>query len=305
MGTWFSITLFAPDPGKAQEAFTAAFQRIAQLDQILSDYKADSELTRVCATAHAHPVAVSQELFTTLEASWRLSDETGGAFDITLGPVIRLWRKAREAKRIPDSVELAAAARLCGYRNLVLDPAHRTVFLKLAGMQLDLGAIAKGYAADEALSVLRARGIRSALVAASGDLAIGDAPPGKPGWRVGVDSVDTPGSNFTRVLVLHNIAVSTSGDTEQHLDAAGRRYSHIVDPKTDFGLTSRISVTIVAAKGIDSDSLATAVSVLGPERGMNFVETKTHAAALIVTFPNGVARVRESSRFHSLRTSGR
>ncbi|MGH9667041.1 MAG: FAD:protein FMN transferase, partial [Bryobacteraceae bacterium] len=271
---------------------------------ILSDYKPDSELTRVCLTAHTRPVPVSSDLFTTLDAARRLSEATGGAFDITLGPVIRLWRQARAAQHVPDPGALAGAARLCGYRKLVLDGAHRTVFLKLAGMQLDLGAIAKGYAADKALAVLRTHGIRSALVAASGDLAIGDAPPGKPGWRVGIDSLDTPASDFTRVLLLHNTAVSTSGDTEQYLETGGRRYSHIVDPKTDLGLTRRISVTIVASRGIDTDSLATAVSVLGAERGMKFIETKTRAAALIVTLGNGAARVRESRRFRALGISG-
>jgi thiamine biosynthesis lipoprotein len=305
MGTLFSITLFASSPEKAQSAFTAAFQRITQLDQILSDYKPDSELTRVSLTAHEHPVAVSRELFTTLETASRLSEATGGAFDITLGPVIRLWRQARADKHAPDPGALAAAARRCGYRNLILDPAHRTVFLKLAGMQLDLGAIAKGYTADEALAVIRARGIRRALVAASGDLAIGDAPPGKPGWRVGIDSLDLPGADFTRILVLHNTAVSTSGDTEQYLESGGRRYSHIVDPKTDLGLTRRISVTIVAPKGIDTDSLATAVSVLGADRGMKFIETKTRAAALIVTFQQGAAKLHQSSRFRTLSSSRR
>lgn len=305
MGTLFSITLYASSHEQAQSAFGVAFRRIAQLDQILSDYKPDSELTRVCQTAHTHPVAVSPELFTTLSAAKHLSEATNGAFDVTLGPVVHVWRQARKTGRIPEAAALSAAARRCGYRNLVLDSARRTVFLKLAGMQLDLGGIAKGYAADEALAILRGLGLGSALVAASGDLAIGDPPPGKGGWRVGIDSLDTPTSAFTRVLLLHNTAVSTSGDAEQHLDAGGRRYSHIVDPKTDLGLTARTSVTIVAPKGIDTDSLATAVSVLGVERGLKFVETRTDAAALFVTCTNGAAVVRESSRFRLLHASGR
>jgi len=305
MGTLFSITLYAPNADAARAAFSAAFERIRKLDEILSDYKQNSELMQVCRSAHAAPVMVSPELFTVLEASERLSQATDGAFDVTLGPVIRLWRQARIEKHLPNPEQLAAAARRCGYRNLVLDSAHRTVFLKLADMQLDLGAIAKGYAADEALAVLRAHGITRALVAASGDLAIGDAPPGQPGWRVGIDSLDTPGSKFTRVLVVHNIAVSTSGDTEQYLEVGGTRYSHIIDPKTNLGLTQRIAVTVVASRGINADSLATAASVLGVQRGLGLIDRRNDAAALIVTRGPYGTRTQESKRFRILSTSGR
>ena len=143
-------------------------------------------------------------------------------------------------------------------------------------MRLDLGGIAKGYAADAALSVLAQSGIRSALVAVSGDLAFGDPPPGENGWKIGA-------GDSTRVVELRNAAVSTSGSEEQHLDIGGKRYSHIIDPSTDTGLTLPITVTIVAARGMDADSLATAVSVLGPERGMALVRRKPGVAALIVT----------------------
>jgi thiamine biosynthesis lipoprotein len=140
-------------------------------------------------------------------------------------------------------------------------------------MQLDVGAIGKGYAADEALEVLAKLGIRRALVAVSGDLAIGDPPPGKSGWKIG-----TPAP----ILELANAAISTSGDAEQHLDAGGTRYSHIVDPSTGAGLTRGITVTVVARRGMDSDSLSTAVSVLGPERGIALVNGRPDAAALIL-----------------------
>ena len=135
-----------------------------------------------------------------------------------------------------------------------------TVLLKLPGMQLDLGGIAKGYAADEALATLRARGIKSALVAVGGDIAIGDAPPGQQGWRIGLEPVGGE-------LLLHNAAVSTSGDTEQFREIGGVRYSHIIDPKTGRGITSRIAVTVVARRGLEADPIATAISVLGEERG--------------------------------------
>ena len=144
----------------------------------------------------------------------------------------------------------------------------------MRGMLLDVGGIAKGYTADETLKVLRARGIRRALVAASGDLAIGDSPPGTKGWRVGI---------FRHVFFLHNIAVSTAGDAEQFLETGGVRYSHIIDPKTGMGLTNRVAVTVLARKGIEADGLDTAICVLGAERGLDFAVRHTRVSVFINT----------------------
>lgn len=282
MGTLVRIKLYASGPPQAEAAFRAAFDRIAQLDEALSDYKPDSELNRICRTAAGRPVKAGPDLLLVLEASQQLAAETGGAFDVTLGPVIRLWRQARLDRRLPAAGALQEAAARSGFRKLHIDLAAGTVTLDQAGMQLDLGGIAKGYAADSALAVLARSGIRSALVAVSGDLAFGDPPPGQKGWKIGVDS-GRPGSVFTRVLELCNAAVSTSGSAEQHLDAAGKRYSHIIDPSSDMGLTRPITVTIVARRGMDADSLATAVSVLGAEQGMNLVRRHRGVQALIVS----------------------
>jgi thiamine biosynthesis lipoprotein len=291
MGTLFRIALYAEDEQRAAAAFRAAFHRVRELDEMLSDYKPDSELNRISRSAVGHPVRVSEDLFRVLAASQKLAGETGGAFDVTLGPVIRLWREARKSSRPPDAAAIEKAGGRCGYRKLRLDPANRTVLLAQAGMQLDVGGIAKGYAADAALAVLKQLGIRSALVAASGDLAFSDAPPGRQGWKIGVDSA---------VLELRNAAVSTSGDAEQGLDANGKRYSHIIDPITHMGLTCGITVTIIAPTGILSDGIATAVSVLGAERGIEFVEKKAGVAALIAVSEGGVSQRVESMGFGRL-----
>jgi len=264
MGTLFRIKLYAADERQAKAAFRAAFDRVRDLDAILSDYKPDSELNQISQS----PIGVSEDLFRVLAASQKLAEQTGGAFDVTLGPVIRLWREARKNNRLPDTEALREAGSRCGYRKLHLDAANRTAAFDHPGMQLDVGGIAKGYAADEALAALKRIGIRSALVAASGDLAFSDAPPGQRGWKIGVGSSG-------RVLELSNAAVSTSGDAEQHLDADGKRYSHIIDPATRMGLTTGITVTIVAPHGIDADGISTAVSVLGPERGKKFLEKQS------------------------------
>jgi thiamine biosynthesis lipoprotein len=166
-------------------------------------------------------------------------------------------------------------------------------------MQLDVGAIGKGYAASEALAVLTARGIGSALVAVSGDLACSAAPPGTRGWRIDIHSAG-PASGIPSVLELTNAAVSTSGASEQHLDAAGRRYSHIVDPATRAALTDDITVTVVAPHGLDADGLDTAVSVLGVAKGLALVESRPDAAALIVHRTPDGTRLVASTRFKAL-----
>jgi thiamine biosynthesis lipoprotein len=305
MGTLFRIVLYADDIRTAQVALRMAFDRVAELDAKLSDYNPQSELMRACRGSYAEPVAVSADLFHVLEEAQKLSVETDGAFDITLGPVIRLWRQARGIKALPNPEDLARARASTGYRKLVLDPVHRTIRSKLPDMRIDLGAIAKGYAADEALRVLREHSIPRALVAASGDLAIGDAPPGKDGWDVGVDPIDAGDGKFARVLKLHNIAISTSGDAEQFVEIGGVRYSHIVDPRTGMGLTNRSGVTVVAPLGIHADSLATAATVLTAQRGVDaalaFVEQHEGAAALIAYKSASDWRISESERFRRLK----
>jgi thiamine biosynthesis lipoprotein len=300
MGTLFRIKLYASSAYQAQTVFRSAFARIETLDNTLSDYRPESELSRVTALAVNRPVEVSADLFHVLIAAQQISEETAGAFDVTLGPVIRLWRQARKTGQPPSPDALREAAKLCGYKKMKLDTERRTAEFAEAGMKLDVGGIAKGYAADEALTVLGAAGIKSALVAASGDLAFSDAPPGKKGWSIGIDSFDSAAAPFTKTLILANGAVSTSGDTEQYLNAGGKHYSHIIDPGTDMGLTRRVTVTVVARLGITADALATAVEVMGPERGFPVVEHRAGAAALIVIRDSAKPRIIESRRFRTL-----
>ncbi len=280
MGTLFRIKLYAASEQQAAAAFRAGFARIQALDQTLSDYNPNSELMQLCRRPPNQPIHLSDDLFHVLDASEKLSLASSGAFDVTEAPVIQLWRQARKSKQLPDPAALQDAATRSGFENLSIDTAHHTATLARSGMLLDLGGIAKGYAADEALIALRAQGVRSALVAASGDIAVSDAPPGERGWRIGVDSVDLPQANFTRVLNVSNAAVSTSGDTEQFVEINGQRYSHIIDPKTHQALTRRLTVTVAAATGMGADGLATALCVLGPERGLQLLKHYPGAEAL-------------------------
>jgi FAD:protein FMN transferase len=300
MGTLVRITVYTTTADDARAAFRAGFDRIRDLDDTLSDYKADSELSRITSRAVGRAVRVSDDLFTVLRASQRLAEETGGAFDVTQGPVVRLWREARKNGRVPDAQALKEASQRSGFRKLHLDDRGHTVRFDTPGMALDVGAIGKGYAASEALEAITQRGIHSALVAVSGDLAFSNAPPGQRGWRIQVHSEEPAAIGVPSTLELANAAVSTSGSSEQHLDANGRRYSHVIDPFTATGLVNDITVTVVAPHGLDADGLDTAASVLGAERGLALIESHRNAAGLIVQKNNGSVVATVSARFRKL-----
>lgn len=274
----------------------------------MSDYKPTSELMSLCRNAGGPPVKVSEDLYRVLAAGEDLAQRSNGAFDVTVGPVVRLWRRARRRHEMQDPGRLAQARELVGYGTLRLDPEAHTAQLMKSGMLLDLGGIAKGYAADEALAVLRRLGISSALVAAAGDIAVGSPPPGKAGWRIAIAPLEAesktdgcrvppesrsgaradsriqhPESQIQeRFVVLHDAGVSTSGDAEQHVELAGVRYSHIVDPKTGMALAGRSSVTVIARNDFTADGLATAVSVLGPVRGLELARSIGSTSVLFV-----------------------
>lgn len=263
MGVEARVVLYAASEESATAAARAAFARIAVLDSLLSDYRVDSELSRLSYRAGGAPVPVGPELFLLLARAQEMARITDGAFDVTVGPLVQLWRGARRSGVLPTEAERREALARTGWRNLELDSASRTARLLREGMRLDLGGIAKGYAADEALRVLRAAGVESALVELGGDIVVGAPPPGTRGWRIAVVDPDPA----MPVGPLANAAISTSGDAEQFVVVGGERYSHIVDPRTGLGLRDRLAATVVAADGITADALSTALTVLGPEAG--------------------------------------
>jgi thiamine biosynthesis lipoprotein len=301
MGTQFRIVLYAGGESAAKDAAKAAFARIHELDRIMSDYDPTSELMRLCQKAGDKPVPVSRDLYFVLSKAQKVSKLSDGAFDVTVGPVVRLWRKARRTKELPDPEKLAKARALVGYRKVKLDSKNRAVQLTVKGMQLDLGGIAKGYSADAALEVLKKHGVTRALVAASGDIAVSDAPPDTKGWKVGIAPLENPDKPSKYILLQENAAVSTSGDAEQFVEIGGKRYSHIVDPRTGIGLVGRMSVTVVARKGIDSDSLTKVVAVLGPKRGLKIIDGLSGVAAFMVCKGDKGEETFASKRFAGLR----
>ena len=299
MGTVFKIVLYAPDEPSANKAAEAAFTSIAYLDSILSDYRATNELRKVCQSPPGIPVQVSPDFIKVTEKAQELSKRSGGAFDVTVGPMVQLWRAARKTLKMPTLEAIENAKARIGYTNLVVDERHCTITLKKADMGLDFGGVAKGYAADQALLVIKKMGFPRAMVAASGDIALGDPPPEKKGWVIGIQSIDHPEEGFTGSAVLRNAGISTSGDTEQFVEIEGNRYSHIVNPKTGIGLVDRIGVTIIAPNATLSDGLATAVSVLGTKKGLELVDKWPGISALIIKLESTNKIILKSKRFQS------
>jgi thiamine biosynthesis lipoprotein len=234
---------------------------------------------QLCAQAGGPPVPVSEDLFRVLDRAVELSRRSDGAFDVTVGPLVALWREARTTGRLPSQEQLDKAREAVGWQKIRLDRRRRTVQLLVPGMKLDLGGIAKGYAADSALATLRENGITRALIEAGGDIVVGDSPPDRDTWRIDLPPGDDPAQ--PRSLLLARGAVSTSGDTEQFVEIDGKRYSHIVDPRTGLGLTDRVSTTVLAPNGLTADSLATAACLLDARRAATLIRSYPGARLLL------------------------
>lgn len=285
MGVQARIVLFAPDESSARDGASAAFARIAALEQVMSDYRPDSELSVLAATPPFVTRRVSADLYDVLAISEEVSLATGGAFDVTIGPVVKLWREARKSGIPPDQPTLAGAWNAVGFTDLLIDRRTHTLALGLPGMSLDLGGIGKGYAAQQASDLLRTLGYPRHLVALAGDIVVGDAPldplTGEPAraWTIDIQTGADPHAGapeHARKLLLTNAAISTSGDSTQSFELDGVRYSHIIDPRparslahaptlSDQASIGRRGVTIVASRGEHADALGTAFTIVGPE----------------------------------------
>jgi thiamine biosynthesis lipoprotein len=298
MGVPFRMVLYARDQKTAEVASEAAFDRVKELNAIMSDYDPDSELSKLSAgSGLGQEVPVRQELWLVLSRAQNLAERSDGAFDVTVGPFVNLWRRARRVRQLPEPERLAQARKAVGYKHIRLNPQRHTVELLVPNMRLDLGGIAKGYAVDEALKTLRAHGVDRALAEGGGDVAVSEPPPGKTGWRFELSPLDVTNAPSARYLSLTNAAISTSGDLYQRLEIDGKRYSHIVDPHTGIGLTDHSLVSVIAPNSITADSLTKVVSVLGPEKGLQFIESTPQVAARVMREPGQKIEAYESSRF--------
>jgi FAD:protein FMN transferase len=282
------IIMYATDDATAAAAADAAFDRIHQLNAILSDYDEESELRQLCVhSSEGHTVPVSEDLWRVLQRALELSAKTDGAFDPSIGPLVRLWRRARRTKELPSPEAIRSAISRVDYRAIRLHANSHAVELLKPNMLLDLGGIAKGYALEEAFQVLKAHGIDRALVRAGGDIVLGEAPPSQSGWRIGVGQLD-PSNPPRFFLSLSRVEIATSGDRFQFVEIGGKRYSHIIDPKTGLGLTERCQATVVVPQGTLADGLASSLCIRGSEKGLQMIEKIPGAAAYIISIPDNV-----------------
>jgi thiamine biosynthesis lipoprotein len=298
MGLPFRLVLYANGATAATNAAEAAFARIAELNHILSDYEDESELSRLSrSSGSGSAVSLSPDLWRVLAKAEEVSRASDGAFDITVGPLVQLWKRARRQRELPATNLITQARQSVGWRSVELDPKRKTALLRVPHMRLDLGGIAKGYALDEAAKVLRAKGVAQFLVSGGGDMVVGDAPPGQRGWRVEVGVVDITNAPPPRFVWLKNYALATSGDQFQRVEIGGVRFSHIVDPRTGLGLTDHSLVTMLARDGMTADAFSKVVSVLGPQDGFPRLTQFPGVEALALRLPASLLEERRTRGF--------
>ena len=284
MGTFARVTVIAPDSRGGAKCIEAALAEIRKVDELMSDFKEDSEISRVNKGAFSQPIEVGESTFEVLQKSIEISYLTDGAFDITVGPIVKLFRTARATGKAPTPEQIADAKAKVGYEKLVLNDAEKTVRFTVEGMSLDLGGIAKGYAVDKAIEIMQQHGALGAMVDVGGDVrCFGTPPKGKETWIIGLQDPNThAGPGLLLKLKIENAAVTTSGDYQQYAIIDGKRQSHILDRKTGKSAQGLASVTIIAKNATSSDALATAVTVMGLQKGIQLIEKMPNTEAILI-----------------------
>ena len=293
MGTSFEIYLYAPNSDRASELFEEAFDEIERVEAALSNYRSSSELSRINANAADTPVITDPEVFALLAHALDYSRRSDGAFDITVGKLMKAWGFFRGAGHYPSAEELASAREQTGWQSVRLDNRTRSVYFLKRGIEFDLGGIGKGYALDRVIALLREAGVKTALISSgsSSIYAIG-APPGKAGWPVRIsDPLDH--THTLSTISLRDQSLSTSGSYEKFFRINGRTYCHIMDPRTGHPVEGMLQTTVIAPEATDSDALSTAVFVMGPQQSARLLDQIAGAAAMFVTDKTGTERILE------------
>ncbi|MBW1975031.1 MAG: FAD:protein FMN transferase [Deltaproteobacteria bacterium] len=288
MDTVVSIQVVHSNPKEASRVLDKAFAFMKKLSNKMNSHNRNSEIAHLNARGYPGPFHVSDELFQVIEESVEVSRITGGAFDITVGPLLELWPIYRKNNfKVPDQEQLMKALKLVGWQYLKLDPAARTVRFQKKGMKIDLGGIAKGFIVDRTIEFLKKMGIRGALINAGGDIyAMGKTPSGDP-WKIGVRHPRDP-DRLIAVLGISDGSVVTSGDYERYITKNGVKYTHVVDPRTGFTVQKTASVTIIGNTTAFADALATAMMVLGPDDGYAMLVNFTGIEGLFISEQPGI-----------------
>lgn len=279
MGTSIRVEVYGGTEAARREATEEAFAALQEVDRLMSNYRDDSELSHINQRAGFAEVEATAPLLAVLNAAARVSRESDGAFDITVGPLVRLWGFKTRTPHVPSPQELAAIRDLVDYRNIRIDAARHTVRFTRPGVEIDLGGIAKGFAVELAAGSLQRRGL-SGFIDAGGNQFMVGRPPGKSTWTVGITHPEKPGA-LLGALEVEGGSVSTSADSSNFLVAGGRRYGHLLDPRTLHPTEGALSVTIVSADGTLADALSKAVFVLGAKDGLALLDAFPDTSGLI------------------------
>ena len=288
MGNRFVITVAESDEVIAEQHIDFAVAEIRRIEKLLTTFSEESQTFQINENAGIQPVKVEVEVFGLIERAQRISDLTDGAFDISYGSIDkRFWNFDKSMDRLPDLETAKDKVKLINYKNIILDKAEKTVFLKEKGMRIGFGGIGKGYAADKASSLLKSRGVKSGIVNASGDLITwGTQIGGKP-WTISLAHPDLPTKAFSE-LEISDLAVATSGNYEKFVIIDGKKYSHTIDPKTGYPVSGIKSVSIICPIAELADALATPVTILGVEKGLNLINQMKGIACVIIDDQNNV-----------------
>lgn len=299
MGTEFRIICYAPTQQIAKAASQEAFRLLDEMNTQMSDYLPNSDLNQLSAKSKTPRtwMIIPKGLREILHESRTIGKQSRGAFAISIGPLVKIWRDVKKSKNLPSLHRLKKARKRVGFQKWNIKSDSLIMFRKNE-MKFDLGGIAKGYAADKMLEILQKHGIQASLIDAGGDLRLGDPPPGRVGWTIGLEVFDQAGKAQSTKAVLSNCAIATSGDLYRYVEIDGVRYSHIVNPKTGMALTDRRRATVIASNGMFADALASALSVLQPKKGLRLLRKYPGSEAYIQQNLEGEIRNHASTGFY-------
>ncbi|MFP4562002.1 MAG: FAD:protein FMN transferase [Spirochaetia bacterium] len=281
LGTTCNITIFGRNP---DTAFEEVFGRIEEIESRMSVNISDSEVSRINRTAGKRPIEVSEDTLYVIQRGLKVSRLSGGAFDITVGPLVNLWGIGTEDARVPGDDEIESLLPLVDYRKVHVNEAERTVFLEEPGMRIDLGGVAKGYAADEAVRILKRLGVSRGIIDFGGNIELFGEKPGREPWRIGIQKPDADRGSYVGIAEVGEVAVVSSGSYERYFIEGGTRYHHILKPSTGYPVRNSLeSVSVVYPGSTEADALSTAAFSLGLEEGMALIESLENAEGIFLT----------------------
>lgn len=282
MGGRFDISIVAHDSLTAEQSINEVIEEISRIENLISDWKPDSQVSEVNQNAGIKPVKVNQEVFELTQRAIELSKKTKGAFDVSFAALDRVWKFDGSMTEMPSAEAIKKSVEKVGYKNIVLDSVNSTIFLKLKGMKIGFGALGEGYATDKCRSMMLAKGIKAGIINGSGDMSTWGKQPNGEDWKIGITNPFKP-EKILAVVPLNNGAVTTSGNYEKYVVFNGKRYSHIINPATGYPATGLCSVTVFGPNAETANGFSTSLMVLGKKTGMDFIDQYPDYSCIMIT----------------------